>query len=63
MKERLAMLDIEISNVSRLLTLNSCAGNYHLKTVLSSTESVMVEELGESQDEVQGGHLFRRCQS
>jgi hypothetical protein len=38
MKEHLAMLDIEISNALRLLTLNCCAGNYQLKTFLSSTE-------------------------
>ena len=59
MKERLAMLDIEMSNASWLLTLNSCAGNYHLKTFLGSTESVMVEELGESQDEVRRWTSFQ----
>ena len=52
MKERPAMLNIEMSNASRLLALNSCAGNYQLKTFLSSTESVMVEELGETTDDV-----------
>jgi hypothetical protein len=35
MKERLAMLDIEMANAARLISLNSSFGNYQLKTFLS----------------------------
>jgi hypothetical protein len=52
MKERLAMLNIEMSNAARLISLNSSSGNYQLKTFLSATESVMIDEMGESMDDV-----------
>jgi hypothetical protein len=59
MKERLAMLDIEMANAARLISLNSSSGNYQLKTFLSATESVMVDELGESKDELRKWSTFQ----
>ena len=46
------MLEIEMANSARLISLNSSSGNYQLKTFLSATESVMVDELGESKDKL-----------
>ena len=43
-KEKLAMTEIEMSNAARLLSLNSSSGNFQLKTFLSATETVMVDE-------------------
>ena len=43
-REKVAMMEIELSNAARLLSLNSCSGNFQLKTFLSATETVMVEE-------------------
>jgi hypothetical protein len=59
MKERLAMLDIKMANTARLISLNSSFGNYQLKTFLSATESVMVEELGESKDDLRKWMTFQ----
>jgi hypothetical protein len=59
MKERLAMLDIEMANASRLLALNSSSGNYQLKTFLSATESVMVDEFGETTDDLRRWMTFQ----
>ena len=43
--EQLAKLEIEKSSVGRLITLNSSVDNNKLKTFISSTETVMVEEI------------------
>jgi hypothetical protein len=59
MKERLAMLDMEMANAARLISLNSSSGNYQLKTFLSETESVRVDELGESKDELRKWSTFQ----
>ena len=59
MKERLAMLEIEMSNAARLISLNSSSGNYQLKTFLSATESVMVDELLEEKDELRRFSTFQ----
>ena len=59
MKERLAMLDIEMANAARLISLNSSSGNYQQKTFLSATESVMVDELGDSKDELRKWSTFQ----
>ena len=53
------MLDIEMANSARLISLNSSSGNYQLKTFLSATESVMVDELGESKDELRRWSTFQ----
>ena len=59
MKERLAMLEIETANAARLISLNSSSGNYQLKTFLSATESVMVDELPEEKDELRRWSTFQ----
>ena len=59
MKERLAMLDIKMANTARLISLNFSSGNYQLETFLSATESVIVDELGESKDELRKLSTFQ----
>ena len=51
-KERVSMMEIEMLNSARLLSLNSCSGNFQLKTFLSSTETVMVDKREEDKDEL-----------
>ena len=47
LKEKMVKLEIEKSNICRLITLNSSVEDFNLNSFLSSTESVMVEESGE----------------
>jgi hypothetical protein len=58
-KDKLAIYEIEMSNAARLLALNSCAGNYQVKTFLSATETVMVASLGEDKDELRLNMSFQ----
>jgi hypothetical protein len=58
-KEKLAMMEIEMSNSARLLSLNSCSGNFQLKTFLSATETVMVDEREEDNDEMRKWSSFQ----
>ena len=58
-KEKLAMMEIEMSNAARLLSLNSSSGNFQLKTFLSATETVMVDELGEDKDDLRKWSSFQ----
>ena len=48
-----------MSNAARLISLNSSSGNYQLKTFLSATESVMVDELLEEKDELRRFSTFQ----
>ena len=52
-------MEIEMSNSARLLSLNSCSGNFQLKTFLSSTETVMVDEREEDKDELRKWSSFQ----
>ena len=45
MKEMMAHLNLESANVARLMSINSSSSNFMLRTFLSSTETVKVEEL------------------
>ena len=45
LKEKLAKVEIEKANVGRLITLNSSVDDNQLKTFISATETVMVEEI------------------
>ena len=58
-KDKLAIFEIEMSNAARLLALNSCAGDYQVKTFLSATETVMVASLGEDKDELRLNMSFQ----
>jgi hypothetical protein len=54
-----SLMEIEMSNSARLLSLNSCSGNFQLKTFLSSTETVMVDEREEDKDELRKWSSFQ----
>ena len=45
LKEKLAKVKIKKSNAGRLITLNSSVDDNKLKTFISATETVMVEEI------------------
>ena len=49
-KEIMAHLNLESSNAARLMSINSSSSNYMLRTFLSSTETVKVEELKDDMD-------------
>ena len=51
------MMEIEMLNSARLLSLNSCSGSFQLKTFLSATE--MVDELGEDKDDLRKWSSFK----
>ena len=52
MKEMMAHLNLESSNSARLLSINSSSNNFMLRTFLSSTETVKVQE--EKDDMIEG---------
>ena len=52
MKEMMALLSIESTNMARLLSISSSNTDYTIRTVLSATETVKVEE---SKDDVDMG--------
>ena len=58
-KEKLAMIEIEMSNAARLLSLNSSSGNFQLKTFLSATETVMVDEWPADKDDLRKWSNFQ----
>ena len=51
LREKMAKLEIEKSNMARLITLNSSVEDFNLKTFISATETVMVKESGELNQE------------
>ena len=52
------LVDGDVRKSARLLSLNSCSGNFQLKTLLRTTETVMVDKREEDKDEMRKWSSF-----